>query len=251
MKKLSEIIEGMFHPEGPGPENKHKSAHQGLFSRFGGYKPFNVDKEEGLEDEDIDNGDAAIDAIEELFKFTKSATDNTSFARPSTQGAGPPSAYGKDMDSFGNFDPTLEDEKTNKKRKKSFAGRKRVSVTALSGKDNDASVEPTLEAGSARSKIPRDGEDYTTKNGYSNGLATDDQLEIDEFDELLKKVQEYATDDFSRGSQGNIARPHDDLNFLDILKRRNNYLISDVEVEDETKEEEEYPDSFDDDPSDS
>jgi hypothetical protein len=161
---LKEILqEAPGRPEAPGPDNIHHFPHHGLYGRTGGLKPktdkfgpygdpsADIRAGEDAAEEAPDSEEELPESIEEFFKFTQSANDNTSFLRPPHQGSGFPAAYGKPLNSFGDYDPA-SNKKINKKREETISGRASQKVTKFNGGKEFAKkdLEFPLEDGSIK-----------------------------------------------------------------------------------------------------
>ena len=185
-----------LRPEGPSGANIHKFPHHGLYSTTGGGKPKASNKAPyNDKDSDLSVGDMAAEEepeVEELpemnlgefFKFTTSASDNTSFHRPPTYGSGAPRAYGKSSKEYGAYDPSADDEDSeeeNKRRQETMAGRAHQKVGIY-------------ENPQMRSREPRDDQDYVTKQPFSSGMPGWDKKDIvngdAKIDELMKELED-------------------------------------------------------------
>lgn len=273
-----------LRPEGPSGKNQHQFPHHGLYSRYGGGKPktpdtfpypdsksdlatgdFSAELSDDTEDlpSTEDFPDTKDLPLEEFFKFTKSANDNTSFYRPPTYGSGAPKAYGKSATEFGSFDPSVdEDDPKDAERKETIKGRASQKVGVF-----EAFLQ---EDPGMRERHPRDDNDYSTKQPWANGLPGYDKKDITNgdarIDELMKELEreeenggkssiEEALNELNYGAPGSVGKrgwattsdseqlpriarqAKSDMNFWDIIARDNVYMMTGLdEFEDEQKE---------------
>lgn len=170
-------------------------------------------------------------SLKELFKFTQSANDNTSFLRPPTQGAGAMGAYGKSAENYGTYDVD-RDENTDEEENE-----KKLSIY----KDQqDSKLKRIGEAsGPGMRSRHTDVGPMSTKQGWANGIPTEDEKDIisgmaavddylDELEECLK--EEYQDTAHSRLCMTKIAHgPLADTQFWDNVNKDNGYMMSSVE----------------------
>ena len=253
-----------LRPEGPSGANMHQFPHHGLYSKTGGGKPKASNKAPyNDKDSDLAVGDAAAEEepdlqelpemkLDEFFKFTKSANDNTSFHRPPTYGSGAPRAYGKSSKEYGAYDPSSDDGEDStedrKRKEETMAGRAHQKVGIY-------------ENPQMRSREPRDENDYSTKQPFSSGMPGWDKKDIvngdAKIDELMKDIENdngdtkiykeshrgmgWSDTAYSRLNHSKKSRtPESDLRFWDIVSKDNMYLMTDPEEQvDNDKETEE------------
>ena len=246
---LLELVGGPgLRPQGPSTANMHLYPHHGLYSKTGGGKPKASNKAPYSDkDGDLKMGDLVADETpeeeeelpESIFKFTKSANDNTSFHRPPTYGAGAMGAYGKSSKEIDSYDPSDED---NEEKQKTLDGRAHQKVGIF-------------EYRGSRESHPRDEIDYSTKQGWSNGLPGRDKKDIEhgeqKIDELMrdeyedhdvdkiysKLVEEaYADSSFNKVNMQKTAKsPKADLSFWNIIDRESIYLLTDPDKKDKNE----------------
>lgn len=240
LKKIVKLLEreGYGRPEGPSPANrhhyhKHAKGDYGDFQTWGTKKyPFVGDKD------DLESGVDAAGAgenfeleqlpeirLREFFKFTQSASDNTSFRRPPTMGAGAMGAYGKTNKEMEDFDPSDAD---NEKRFDVFDGRMDTKVKKM-----NEFAGPGLR----QRHSDRGGLNISTKQPWASGLPghgpkTDDLEGEEEIEDFLDEGSKYADTNYDKMVSSRIARsPHADLDFFDKYEQEHPYLMnSDLDI---------------------
>lgn len=257
-------------PEGPGPHNAHHfhkhpySAKHGRMYVWGNetwpYEDEDADLEiaiqaaeegEEAEEEGLPEGDLSL---KELFKFTQSASDNTSFMRPPTQGAGAMGAYGKTGKSADTYDPGAdnEDEEKEKQKKDVFDGR--MKTKAKKEDPIGISVDEILDEVDSlyermgpqlKNRQERDPALMTTKQPWANGMPghgpeiEDELAGLDAIDDFLasehekeektyiKQESRYADTNFSRMAFSKLMRgPKADMAFWEKIDNPNDFLMN-------------------------
>lgn len=217
LKKLLEggdsFLPGPGRPEGPSQKNqhhfhKHPKSSKGVdyYHNFGGSQNWPYDDEA--------DADLNVD-LNEFFKFTTSMEDGAmGMGSGITQGSGAPRSYGKGKEPFGKKINPLDDQidvemHDNDMKLQQVAGRnssraKPISEFVLRGRERMGDMGYVMDK-----ENPHASGDTGNKNPW-----TEDQNDDSTAD--LRALDEYATDDFSRWSQGNKATPPDeDLKALD------------------------------------
>ncbi len=228
-----------LRPEGPSGKNQHLFPHHGLYGKYGGGKPKAPNTSPYPDkDSDLKTGDIAAEMkpdveelpLEEFFKFTKSANDNTSYYRPPTYGGGAPAAYGKSSKEFGSYDPTTDEKSDDEdltiygedpkaeEKKQSIKGRSSSKVGVFE------EVEADLQeyGAQARYRHPRADSDYSTKQPWASGIPGYDKkdiingdakidelttdLEREEENDGKSSIEEMLIREFTRGAPGQHAK---------------------------------------------
>lgn len=245
MKILKIIKEyGPGLPELPSPQNKHKFYKQPRHPQtefpIKGEKnwPYitpDLDIESGIEaaslGEKEEKEELPEQSLKELFKFTQSANDNTSFLRPSTTGAGAMGAYGKSAENYGTYDTVINeptDDQENDERLSNFQDQQ------------DAKLKKIGEAtGPGMRQRHTDQGEMCTKQGWANGIPKSDQKDIISgtaaIDDYLDDLEESLNEEWQDSAHSKLCMskivhgPLADTQFWDNVKQDNKYMMSTVE----------------------
>ena len=188
---LIKIIESIFHPAVPGPENAHQYRTK-LIKKYRGTFPY-----ENAE-EDLENAEEAIEGMEEsLFNFSQ-PSGPVMGSSPGRGGgkysnSGGEEGFGKTAHDFGDYEPdaTQDEEETIKKKLQILKGRLSTKVDTV---DNLSMGALKIEAVGDRSKIhPR--HDISTKQPWKNGLPTHDKKDLVVADIMIDLIDDKKSDD--------------------------------------------------------